>query len=59
MKVKKEIKYVMIKQHDKLKKMKDDVHDNTHLFELLSAENVIRGLKMKESEEANQTLNQL
>ncbi|KAJ0800474.1 hypothetical protein HanPI659440_Chr03g0103431 [Helianthus annuus] len=35
--VNEEIKTVLIKQQEKLKKMKDDVHDNTQLFELLSA----------------------
>ncbi|MFS7930070.1 hypothetical protein Hanom_Chr04g00339811 [Helianthus anomalus] len=58
-KVNEEIKTVMIKQHKKFKKMKEDVHDNSQLFELLSAENAEMREKMKNLHEVNQTLNQL
>ncbi|KAJ0752680.1 hypothetical protein HanPI659440_Chr09g0327121 [Helianthus annuus] len=58
-KVNEEIKTVMIKQHEKLKKMKNGVHDNSQLFEILSAENVEMREKMKNLHEVNQTLNQL
>ncbi|MFS8006519.1 hypothetical protein Hanom_Chr14g01250151 [Helianthus anomalus] len=54
-----EIKTVMIRQAKKLKKMKDGVHDNTQLFELLSAENVEMREQMKKLQEVNQMLNGL
>ncbi|MFS7976569.1 hypothetical protein Hanom_Chr10g00893991 [Helianthus anomalus] len=54
-----EIKTVMIKKEKKLKKLKDGVHDNTQLFELLSAENVEIEEKMRKLQEVNQTLNGL
>ncbi|KAJ0467974.1 hypothetical protein HanIR_Chr14g0691331 [Helianthus annuus] len=58
-KVNEEIKTAMIKQQEKLKKMKDGVHDNSQLFKTLSAENVEMREKMKNLHEVNQTLNQL
>ncbi|MFS7946966.1 hypothetical protein Hanom_Chr06g00542511 [Helianthus anomalus] len=58
-KVNDEIKSVMIKQQEKLKKVKDGNHDNSQLFEILSAENVEMREKMKNLHEINQTLNQL
>ncbi|MFS7905575.1 hypothetical protein Hanom_Chr01g00049291 [Helianthus anomalus] len=45
-KVNDEIKTVMIKQREKLKKARNESHDNSQLFEILSAENVTMGLKM-------------
>ncbi|MFS8024716.1 hypothetical protein Hanom_Chr16g01466661 [Helianthus anomalus] len=59
MKTNDEIKTVMIKKEKKIKKLKDGVHDNTQLFELLSAENVEMEEKMKKLQEVNQTLNGL
>ncbi|KAJ0742569.1 hypothetical protein HanPI659440_Chr10g0365671 [Helianthus annuus] len=58
-KVNEEIKTVMIKQQEKLMKLEDGVHDNSQLFEILSAENVEMRQKMKNLHEINQTLNQL
>ncbi|XP_021984822.1 protein CROWDED NUCLEI 2-like [Helianthus annuus] len=58
-KVNEEIKTVMIKQQEKLKKLEDGVHDNSQLFEILSAENVEMRQKMKNLHDINQTLNQL
>ncbi|MFS7919773.1 hypothetical protein Hanom_Chr03g00216631 [Helianthus anomalus] len=46
----------MINQAKKLKKLKDGVHDNSQLFELLSAENVEMSLKMKKLEEINEMM---
>ncbi|MFS7996301.1 putative transcription factor bZIP family [Helianthus anomalus] len=59
MQVNEEIKSVMIKQQEKLKKVKDSNHDNSQLFEILSAENVEMREKMKNLQDVNQTLNQL
>ncbi|MFS7907219.1 hypothetical protein Hanom_Chr01g00068711 [Helianthus anomalus] len=59
MQVNKEIKSVMIKQQEKLKKVKDGNHDNSQLFEILLAENVEMREKMKNLQDVNQTLNQL
>ncbi|KAJ0490232.1 hypothetical protein HanHA300_Chr12g0453111 [Helianthus annuus] len=59
MKVNEEIKSVMIKQQEKLKKIKDGNHDNSQLFEIFSAENVEMREKMKNLQDVNQTLNQL
>ncbi|MFS7950724.1 putative transcription factor bZIP family [Helianthus anomalus] len=59
MKANDEIKSVMIKQQEKLKKKKDGNHDNSQLFEILSAENVEMREKMKNLQDVNQTLNQL
>ncbi|MFS7996954.1 hypothetical protein Hanom_Chr12g01136021 [Helianthus anomalus] len=55
-KVNEEIKNVMVNQAKKLKKLKDGVHDNSQLFELLSAENVEMCIKMKKLEEINEML---
>ncbi|MFS7899815.1 hypothetical protein Hanom_Chr00s079776g01793291 [Helianthus anomalus] len=49
----------MIKKEKKLNKLKDGVHDNTQLFELLSAENVEIEEKMRKLQEVNRTLNGL
>ncbi|KAJ0623234.1 hypothetical protein HanIR_Chr01g0029561 [Helianthus annuus] len=54
-----EIKTVMIKQEKKLKKLKDGVHDNTQLFEILSAENFEMREQMRKLQEVNQMLNGL
>ncbi|MFS7930573.1 hypothetical protein Hanom_Chr04g00345871 [Helianthus anomalus] len=54
-----EIKTVMINQAKKLKKLKDNAHDNSQLIEILSAENVEMCEKMKNLHEINETLNQL
>ncbi|MFS7915098.1 hypothetical protein Hanom_Chr02g00161341 [Helianthus anomalus] len=51
-----EIKIIMINQAKKLKKLKYGVHDNSQLFELLSAENDEMVEKMKKLQEVNQTL---
>ncbi|KAJ0433156.1 hypothetical protein HanRHA438_Chr17g0809621 [Helianthus annuus] len=59
MKVNEEINTVMIKQQEKLKKVKDGNHDNSQVFEILSAENVEMREKMKNLHQVNQTLNQL
>ncbi|KAJ0789265.1 hypothetical protein HanPI659440_Chr05g0201461 [Helianthus annuus] len=59
MKINEEIKTVMIKHQEKLKKVKDGNHDNSQLFEILSAENVEMREKMKNLHEVNQMLNQL
>ncbi|MFS7978953.1 hypothetical protein Hanom_Chr10g00921581 [Helianthus anomalus] len=58
-KVNNEIKSVMIKQQEKLKKVKDGNHDSSQLFEILSAENVEMREKTKSMNEINVTLNQL
>ncbi|MFS7936322.1 hypothetical protein Hanom_Chr05g00414181 [Helianthus anomalus] len=55
-KVVEEIKTVMINQAEKLKKLKDGVHDNSQLFELLAAKNVEMSMKMKKLEEINEIL---
>ncbi|MFS7907124.1 hypothetical protein Hanom_Chr01g00067571 [Helianthus anomalus] len=55
-KVNEEIKTIMINQAKKLKKLKDDVHDNSQLFELLSADNVEMRVRMKKLEEINEML---
>ncbi|MFS7962432.1 hypothetical protein Hanom_Chr08g00726561 [Helianthus anomalus] len=54
-----EIKSVMINQSKKLKKMKNGVHDNSQLFEILSAENVEMREQMRKLQEVNQMLNGL
>ncbi|KAJ0618593.1 hypothetical protein HanHA89_Chr02g0055181 [Helianthus annuus] len=59
MKTNEEIKKVMIKQEKKIKKLKDGVHDNSQLFEILSAENVEMREQMKKLQEVNQMLNGL
>ncbi|MFS7969294.1 putative transcription factor bZIP family [Helianthus anomalus] len=54
-----EIKTVMISQAKKLKKLKDGVHDNAQLFELLTTKNDEMIEKMKKLQEVNQTLNSM
>ncbi|MFS7899193.1 hypothetical protein Hanom_Chr00s047324g01777821 [Helianthus anomalus] len=55
-KVNEKIKTVMINQAKKLKKLKDGVHDNSQMFELLSAKNIEISMKMKKLEEINEML---
>ncbi|MFS7996718.1 hypothetical protein Hanom_Chr12g01133101 [Helianthus anomalus] len=47
----------MIKQEKKLKKLKDSAHDNSQLFEIMSAENVEMREQMRKLQEVNQMLN--
>ncbi|MFS7997566.1 hypothetical protein Hanom_Chr12g01143261 [Helianthus anomalus] len=58
-KVNEEIKKVMIKQAKKIKKMQDDVDDNSKLFEALSAEITELHVKNVKLNDINKTLNQL
>ncbi|KAJ0695748.1 hypothetical protein HanLR1_Chr10g0349011 [Helianthus annuus] len=58
-KVNEEIKFVMIKQAKKLKKMEGDVDDNAKLFELLSTEITDLHVKNVKLNDINKTLNQL
>ncbi|MFS7986239.1 hypothetical protein Hanom_Chr11g01007991 [Helianthus anomalus] len=58
-KVNEEIKKVTIKQAKKLKKMEDDVDDNTKLFELLSADITELHVKNVKLNDINKTLNQM
>ncbi|MFS8002625.1 putative transcription factor bZIP family [Helianthus anomalus] len=51
-----EIKTVMINQAKNLKNLKGGVHDNSQLFELLTAENDEMNEKMKKLEEINEML---
>ncbi|MFS8024523.1 hypothetical protein Hanom_Chr16g01464251 [Helianthus anomalus] len=44
---------------EKIKKLKDGVHDNSQLFEILSAENVEMREQMRKLQEVNQMLNGL
>ncbi|MFS7976875.1 hypothetical protein Hanom_Chr10g00897461 [Helianthus anomalus] len=58
-KVNEEIKFVMIKQAKKLKKMEGEVDDNAKLFELLSIEISSLHVKNETLNDINKTLNQL
>ncbi|MFS7986727.1 hypothetical protein Hanom_Chr11g01013691 [Helianthus anomalus] len=59
MKAHDEARMVLIDQEETTKKMKDDVHDNSQLFELLSLEISSLNVKIKNLQDVNQTLNQL
>ncbi|MFS7888905.1 hypothetical protein Hanom_Chr00s000002g01600521 [Helianthus anomalus] len=59
MKAHDEARMVLIDQEETKKKMKDDVHDNSQLFKLLSAEISTLNVKIKNLQNVNQTLNQL
>ncbi|MFS7965751.1 hypothetical protein Hanom_Chr09g00765881 [Helianthus anomalus] len=59
MKAHDEIRMVLIEQEETMNKMKNEVHDNSKLFELLSAEISTLNVKIKNLEDVNQTLNQL
>ncbi|MFS7963402.1 hypothetical protein Hanom_Chr08g00737631 [Helianthus anomalus] len=59
MKAHDEARMVLIEQAEMIKKMKDDVHDNSQMFELLSAEISTLNVKIKNQQDANQILNQL
>ncbi|MFS7918205.1 hypothetical protein Hanom_Chr03g00198091 [Helianthus anomalus] len=54
-----EIKTIMIKKARKLKKMKDDVEDNTKLFEYLQAEITDLNLQSEKLNDINKTLNHM
>ncbi|MFS7987660.1 hypothetical protein Hanom_Chr11g01025501 [Helianthus anomalus] len=59
MKAHDEARMVLIDQEETIKKMKDDVHDNSQLFKLLSVEIASLNVKIKNLQDVNQTLNQL
>ncbi|KAJ0765762.1 hypothetical protein HanPI659440_Chr08g0307261 [Helianthus annuus] len=59
MKAHDQIRMVLIEQEEKLNKMKDDAHDNSQLFELLTADISTLNVKIKNLQDVNQTLNQL
>ncbi|MFS7947812.1 hypothetical protein Hanom_Chr06g00552601 [Helianthus anomalus] len=50
---------VLIDQEETIKKMKDDVHYNSQLFELLSLDISSLNVKIKNLQDVNQTRNQL
>ncbi|MFS7968277.1 hypothetical protein Hanom_Chr09g00795581 [Helianthus anomalus] len=59
MKAHDEIRMVLIDQDETLNKMKNDAHDNSKVFELLTPEISTLNVKIKNLKDVNQTLNQL
>ncbi|MFS7904715.1 hypothetical protein Hanom_Chr01g00039311 [Helianthus anomalus] len=59
MKAHDEIRMVLIEQEETMNKMKNEVHDNSKVFELLIAEISSLNVKIKNLEDVNQALNQL
>ncbi|XP_022003473.1 uncharacterized protein LOC110900924 [Helianthus annuus] len=59
MKAHDQIREALIEQEETMNKMKDDVHDNSMMFELLTLEISSLNVKIKNLEDVNQTLNQL
>ncbi|MFS7954000.1 hypothetical protein Hanom_Chr07g00625201 [Helianthus anomalus] len=59
MKAHDEIRLVLIGQEETMNKMKNEAHDNSKVFELLTAEISSLNMKLKNLEDVNQTLNQL
>ncbi|MFS7967744.1 hypothetical protein Hanom_Chr09g00789391 [Helianthus anomalus] len=59
MKAHDEIRLVLIDQEETLNKMKNEAHDNSKVFELLTAEISSLNVKIKNLEDVNQIVNQL
>ncbi|MFS7896625.1 hypothetical protein Hanom_Chr00s005164g01728151 [Helianthus anomalus] len=59
MKAHDQIRAVLLDQEEIMNKMKDEIHDNSKLFELLTLEISSLNVKIKNLEAVNQTLNQL
>ncbi|MFS7904220.1 putative transcription factor bZIP family [Helianthus anomalus] len=59
MKAHDEIRMLLIDQEETMNKMKNDAHDNSKVFEFLTAEISTLNVKIKNLEDVNQTLNQL
>ncbi|XP_021991351.1 glutamic acid-rich protein-like [Helianthus annuus] len=54
-----QVRAVLIEQEEAMNRMKNEAHDNSKLFELLTAEIASLNVKIKNLEDVNQTLNQL
>ncbi|MFS7919157.1 hypothetical protein Hanom_Chr03g00209501 [Helianthus anomalus] len=59
MKASDQVRAVLLDQEETMNKIKDEAHDNSKLFELLTAEIASLNVKIKNLEDVNQTLNQL
>ncbi|XP_021995994.1 glutamic acid-rich protein-like [Helianthus annuus] len=59
MKASYQVRAVLIDQEETMKRMKNEAHDNSKVFELLTAEIASLNVKIKNLEDVNQTLNQL
>ncbi|XP_022024469.1 intracellular protein transport protein USO1-like [Helianthus annuus] len=59
MKASDQVRAVLLDQEETMNKMKDEAHDNSKLFELLTTEIASLNVKIKNLEDVNQTLNQL
>ncbi|XP_021971391.1 uncharacterized protein LOC110866555 [Helianthus annuus] len=59
MKAHDQVREALIEQEETMNKMRDEAHDNSMLFELLTAEISSLNVKIKNLEDVNQTLNQL
>ncbi|XP_022040799.1 intracellular protein transport protein USO1-like [Helianthus annuus] len=59
MKAHDQVRAVLIEQDESMNKMRDEAHDNSKLFELLTTEIASLNVKIKNLEDVNQTLNQL
>ncbi|MFS7988333.1 hypothetical protein Hanom_Chr11g01033521 [Helianthus anomalus] len=59
MKAHDQIREALLEQEETMNKMKDEAHDNSMLFELLTLEISSLNVKIKNLENVNQTLNQL
>ncbi|XP_021975017.1 uncharacterized protein LOC110870123 [Helianthus annuus] len=59
MKASDQVKAVLIDQEETMNRMKNEAHDNSKVFELLTAEIASLNVKIKNLEDVNQTLNQL
>ncbi|XP_022014411.1 uncharacterized protein DDB_G0283697-like [Helianthus annuus] len=59
MKASDQVRAVLINQEETMNRMKNEAHDNSKVFELLTAQIASFNVKIKNLEEVNQTLNQL
>ncbi|MFS8023272.1 hypothetical protein Hanom_Chr16g01449561 [Helianthus anomalus] len=59
MKAHDQVREALIEQEETMKKMKDEAHDNSKLFKLLTLEIFSLNVKIKNLEGVNETLNQL
>ncbi|XP_021974741.1 claspin-like [Helianthus annuus] len=59
MKAHEQVRAVLIEQEETMNKMRNEAHDNSKLFELLTAEIASLNVKIKNLEDVNQTHNQL
>ncbi|XP_022030302.1 uncharacterized protein LOC110931206 [Helianthus annuus] len=59
MKASDQVRAVLIDQKETMNRMKNETHDNSKVFELLTAEIASLNVKIKNLEDVNQTLNQL